>query len=263
MLTFFWVFALSAQPGFSRQASRFHFRSLSIASGQSISVPYWQPVDPHATGLYVGAVSRYGLLSLTECMVGGRFSMGGNSFQWDVVSSGNVNFRTGTSQLGFNRLLSSKTWLGSTLGFSFTGVKGYQTQWSPVAGLTLGGMLGQQTTWGFGWENPQVILSEKFRRHASSMRLRFGLAQSFSSRLSAYGEMEWESVSEAAVMLRIFYRLNDRWKLDLGWGWSPEQLLFGLHRSIRGGWLGMGFSHDPQLGSSFSVFVNRNRLQKK
>ncbi len=256
--------SVNGQPGFSRQAGRFHFRQwigAGDSSRWSIWVPNWFSFGSKQ-GWYGGAVNRYGLGPLTEWMAGGRLRSAGHSFRWDVVTVGNADHRQSQLQVGLVRSLNPSLWLGTGLGFSLTQVRGYGTSGSPTSHLFLGGLLSDRTVWGMSWENPQSLLSQKGWYGTNPLRVRAGIAYSFSSRLCLYGGVDWERVASAAALVRATYQLNAEWVLELGWGWLPDQLIVGVHRSFRGGRLGLGFSQDPVLGPGFSFFSAWDRDKK-
>ncbi len=256
--------SVSAQPGFSRQAGRFHFRPGSVAGDSGrwlIWLPNWFSVGS-LQGWYGGAVNRYGLGALTEWMAGGHIRSAAHGIRWDAVTVGDAVHRRTNGQVGLVRALSRSVWVGTGLGFSLTQVRGYGTSASPTSHLFLGGLVGDRTVWGMSWENPQALLTQKGWYGNNPMRVRAGIAYSFSSKLCLYGGVDWERVASAAALIRGTYQLNREWSVELGWGWLPDQLLVGVHRRLRGGLVGLGFSQDPVLGPAFSFFSTWHRDKK-
>lgn len=255
-----------SQPGMSRLAGRFHFREITDptdTTAQGISLPIWFPLPNGSPDFYVGAVNRFGVGGLTEWVLGGSMISALGGLRWDAFTSGDAHYRRAGGQLSVIRQLSAALWFGTGLGFSFTGIRGYGSSWQPQVRVGFAGMTGLNTYWGFGWENPQQLLSSKAWFGNEVMRIRFGLTHVLSSRLDFHGNLEWESVAGASGMLRANYWLTPQWKLALGWSWRPEQLLFSFQRQFRKGWMGMGFSQDPVLGSSFSFFSQWQRTKTK
>lgn len=254
----------AAQPGFSRAAGRFHFRQF-VRSGDSgqvfIQLPNWFSLETRRGG-YLGAVNRFGLGALTECVAGIRLGSSANGIRLDGVTGGNSDYREGNFQVGLVRPLNGSLWVGSGLGLSFTQVRGYGTGLAPVGSIFLGGWLGDRMVWGISGENPQTLLTQKSWMGSNPLRVRAGVAYSFSYRLCVYGALEWERVGAAAALIRMSYQLNPDWGVNLGWGWSPDQFLVGLHRSLRSGSVGIGFSQDPVLGPGFSIFSQWDRPTK-
>lgn len=255
-----------SQPGVSRLAGRFHFRDISSPADTAaprISLPVWFPLTDGSPDVYFGAVNRFGLGGLTEWVLGGSMASGLGALRWDAFTSGDVHYRRAGGQLSVIRRMSPTIWFGTGMGISFTGIRGYGSSWVPQVRVGFAGMIGPKTFWGFGWENPQQVLSAKAWFGNEPMRLRVGLMHQLSSRLDFYGNLEWESVAGASGMLRANYWLTYQWKLGLGWCWRPEQLLFSFQRQFRKGWMGVGFSQDPVLGSSFSFFSQWQTIKTK
>jgi hypothetical protein len=251
------VSSLWSQPGFSGLAGRFQFREMSDQADtavRSVSLPIWFPLPGGAPEFYFGAVNRFGLGGLTECVFGGSLLTAGGGLRVDAFTSGDVHYRRAGGQFSMIRRLSAALWFGTGMGFSFTGISGYGSSWAPQVRLGFAGMIGPKSYWGFGWENPQQVLSAKAWYGNEAMRIRLGLTHVLSSRLDFYGSMEWESGVGVSGMLRAHHRISSLWKMGLGWAWRPDQILLSVHRKWRGGWMGVGFSQDPVLGSSFSFF---------
>jgi hypothetical protein len=94
-------------------------------------------------------------------------------------------------------------------------------------------------------------------------RIRGGMVYQYSSAVEFYAGMGWDSGMGTSSYLRVGYRLSSIWKLALGYGWQPDQIILSVQRWIRNGYLQVGFSQDPVLGSSFAFSVSRQLKEKK
>lgn len=254
------------QPGYSVVSDRFLFRSADQgvdSSATFVSLPNWFAIPAETGQAQVGVVNRFGMAGLNEIVIGWMRPLGNGSFRLDGLTSGDVDFRQATIQAGISKRISKSFWLGSSLGFSMTSVRGYGTRWVPAVSVGVGGKLGEKIFWGSCWENPQIMLTAKGLLGSHPGRIRAGMVYHYSSAVEFYVGMGWESGMATSSYLRVGYRLSPIWKLALGYGWQPDQIILSVQRWIRNGYLQVGFSQDPVLGSSFAFSVSRHLKEKK
>ncbi len=257
---------VNGQPGFSRLLTRFHFR---VTGGSDDSVqqpsysPYWFPVHSRAPSNYFAALNPYGISGWLDAAMGGATPIQNGSLRWDAVTSGDPVFRKVSSQVGLVRRIAPAVWMGLGLGFSYAGVRGYGSRWDPSSYVSVGGLLGSKTYWAMSGENFQILFVGKQGEGFNPMRIRVGLVQPVSERLSIYGGLEWETATKAAGLIRANYCLTPQWSIALGWGWNPDQLVLSVNHQLKRGWLSIGMAHDPVLGSSVSFLTGWNWGRKK
>ncbi len=254
------------QPGYSVVADRFLFRSADQcvdSSATFVSLPNWFAIPAETGQAQVGVVNRFGMAGLNEIVIGWMRPLGNGSFRLDGLTSGDVDFRQATIQAGISKRISKSFWLGSSLGFSMTSVRGYGTRWVPAVSVGVGGKLSEKIFWGSCWDNPQIMLTAKGLLGSQPGRIRGGMVYQYSSAVEFYVGMGWESGMATSTYLRVGYRFSPIWKLALGYGWQPDQIILSVQRSVRNGYLQVGFSQDPVLGSSFAFSVSRHLKEKK
>lgn len=142
-------------------------------------------------------------------------------------------------------------------------MNGYGSRWVPAGNLSVGGVVSNRIVLGLRLDNPQAIMSSKAWYGYNPMRMRVGVVGMLSPKLSVYGGFDWEPVARTASVCTFTYRFSSKWKADLGWGWMPDQWIMGLHHLMCRGWVGLGFSQDPVLGSSFSFFYDLGSVCQK
>lgn len=246
------------QPVFSRSAARFHFWDWPLQTdsfSRAVSLPHWFPVAAGAPRYYIGAVNGYGIGSLTEGMVGGRMPIRRGAIGWEGWSTGDAIYRSTVLQTGLVRVLSPTLWLGSSLGFWVASARGYGSRGRPLASLSLGGYLGNNTVWALSGENIRAGSSKPIGEVDLPLQVRLGVAQAVSARLSFFGGMDWAPSLGTGALLRARYRFSSDWSMHLGWGWWPDQWVVGVDRKFARVTVSLGFSEDPVLGSSFSFYV--------
>ncbi len=248
--------SIHAQPASSRVAGRFLFQEVYVTRDSTqlaVSLPLWHPLAQTGGGGYLVATNRYGMAGLTECLVGGSHRVAHGSMRWSGTATGDAIYQHVSGQFMLIRNLSERFHLGTGIGFSYARVAGYGSRWMPVGSIVLGGIIGPRTLWGLNWDNPQHLLVVKGWLSHTPMRIRFGVAQSISARLSVFGGMEWEPGLANGSILRLVYRPVDDWRLEVGTGWRPDQVMLGLNRRLKRGWLALSFAQEWSLGSSFLI----------
>ena len=213
--------------------------------------------------MQLGVVNRFGLSGLNEVWFGWMLGGSPGLFRLDAQTVGDVDYRRATVQVSFHKKLTETFWLGSGLGVDLRATRGYGVRGMPTASVSAGGWVGKRILWGSVWENPQILLKTKVLGGRQIGRIRGAIVYRHAAAVEFSAGMDWESMGFTSFFLRGTYKFSPIWRMALGYGWQPDQIVLSVQRSVYKGCIGFGFSQDAVLGSSFSFQIGKVINQKK